>query len=340
MDQPLACHMPAKMTDRGVKATLSGYAIINQSLTTLVSTIQDTTTVNGNSLKGVPSLIRMKEWLQSLGHLDNAVNRLNVIHVSGIKGKGSTYAFTHSFLHAHSVRTGFPKKIGLYTGLHLQCFLTLLAFHTFIKEEVDAAIFEVHHGGEYDAINIIQNPVITGIMSLGMDHHKAGIFKLGAPAFSVTQDPGPAEVIQKHALDKGITLTFMSVNECLPTDGRVLTLELTKVDADIYHGVQSFRLTGRFKIIDEGKNVNNEQKCRALIFSHLNKVKPGHVIFTTYQEKDGEPIGKWNTSPCYRELIHGWWNTQPFEAIVAYTQMIWSAVFALMAVIMQRDLYG
>lgn len=264
------------------------------------------------------------------------------------------------------MRTGLPKKIGLYTGPHLQCvrkqiqiddhpvaeelftqyffevwdrimpadieldagvakqpqylqFLALLAFHTFIKEEVDAAIFEVHHGGEYDATNVIRNPVVTGITSLGMDHvtqlgptietiawHKAGIFKPGAPAFSVTQDPGPAEVMQKRALDKGTTLTFVSANECLPTDGRVLSvpvqrlncslaLELTKAflrtktpghtlsNADIYHGVQSFRLTGRFEIIDEGKlqwfvdgahnvlsleqtaewfarNINNEQK--------------------------------------------------------------------------------
>ncbi|KAH1593411.1 hypothetical protein KXX34_003072 [Aspergillus fumigatus] len=91
------------------------------SLTTPVSAVQDTTTVNGNSLKGLPSLVGMKEWLQSLGHLDNAVNGLNVIHVSGTKGKGSTCAFTCSFLRAHSVRTGLPKKIGLYTGPHLQC---------------------------------------------------------------------------------------------------------------------------------------------------------------------------------------------------------------------------
>jgi folylpolyglutamate synthase len=168
------------------------------------------------------------------------------------------------------MRTGFPKKIGLYTGPHLQCireriqiddhpvpedlftryffevwdrimpedikldsrvakqprylqFLALLAFHTFIREEVDAAIFEVHHGGEYDATNVIQSPVVTGITSLGMDHvaqlgptietiawHKAGIFKLGAPAFSVTQELGPAEVMRKRALDKGTTLTFPS----------------------------------------------------------------------------------------------------------------------------------
>ncbi|RHZ43372.1 LipA and NB-ARC domain protein [Aspergillus thermomutatus] len=332
--------------------------------------------------------------------LDNAVNSLNVIHVSGTKGKGSTCAFTRSFLHAHSMRTGFPRRIGLYTGPHLQCvreriqiddhpvpedlftryffevwdrimpkdveldsgvarqprylqFLALLAFHTFIREEVDAAIFEVHHGGEYDATNVIQNPVVTGITSLGMDHvaqlgptietiawHKAGIFKSGAPAFSVTQEPDPAEVMRKRALDKGTTLTFVSANECLPTDA----LELTKAflrtkapghtlsDADIRHGVENFRLTGRFEIIGEGqlqwfvdgahnvlsleqtaewfaRNANNEHKCRALIFSHLseerdgvtlvrslahalfrNEVKPGHVIFTTYQEKEDDPI--------------------------------------------------
>lgn len=62
---------------------------------------------------------------------------------------------------------------------------------------MDAAIFETHHGGEYDATNVISKPVVTGITSLGMDHvdqlgptlddvawHKAGILKTGAPAFS------------------------------------------------------------------------------------------------------------------------------------------------------------
>jgi folylpolyglutamate synthase len=56
------------------------------------------------------------------------------------------------------------------------------------------------------------------------------------------------------------------------------------------------------------------QRCRSLIFSHLseardgvtlvrslahalfkNKVKPDHVIFTTYQEKEDDSIGKQNS---------------------------------------------
>ncbi|KAH1309454.1 hypothetical protein KXX47_007065, partial [Aspergillus fumigatus] len=387
------------------------------SLTTSVSTVQDTTITKGNSLKGLPSVVGMKEWLQLLGHSDNAVNSLNVIHVSGTKGKGSTCAFTRAILRAHGMRTGFPKRIGLYTSPHLQCireriqlddhpvpedlftkyffevwdcvmpediqqdsgvarqprylqFLALLAFHTFIREGVQAAIFEVHHGGEYDATNVIQSPVATGITSLGVDHvaqlgptieaiawHKAGIFKPGAPAFSVNQKPGPADVMRKRALDKGTTLTFVSTNECLPTDGTVLSvpvqrlncslaLELSRAfvhakapghtisDEDICHGVESFSLTGRFEIINEGqvqwfvdgahnvlslgeaaewfaRNASNEQKYRSLIFSHLseardgvtlvrslahalfkNKVKPDHVIFTTYQEREDDSIDR------------------------------------------------
>lgn len=47
------------------------------------------------------------------------VNRLNVIHVAGTKGKGSTCAFTETFLRIHGERTGFPRKTGLYTSPHL-----------------------------------------------------------------------------------------------------------------------------------------------------------------------------------------------------------------------------
>ena len=69
--------------------------------------------------------------------------------------------------------------------------LTLLAFHTFIQEKVDVAIIEVGVGGELDATNIVDHPVVCGITSLGIDHkrflgstqvsiawHKGGIMKV------------------------------------------------------------------------------------------------------------------------------------------------------------------
>ncbi|EEH36787.2 folylpolyglutamate synthase [Paracoccidioides lutzii Pb01] len=218
------------------------------------------------------------------------------------------------------------NKEGARQPRYLQL-LTLLAFHTFISEEVDAAIFEVHNGGEYDATNAIEKPVVTGMTSLGMDHVarlgpiietiawlKAGILKPGAPAFSATQEPGPAEVMRKRALDKDTSLTFVSTNDCLPTHGRVLSVPVQRLNCslaalelikaflaeDIHCGVENFSLIGRFEIIDEGKlqwfvdgahntlslkkaaewfaentSTPNEHKRRALIFSQLSSERDG-----------------------------------------------------------------
>ncbi|GLB00811.1 hypothetical protein AtubIFM61612_005678 [Aspergillus tubingensis] len=276
----------------------------------------------------------MSEWLQTLGHSDSDISRLNIIHVTGTKGKGSTCEFTRSILHAHGLRTGFPSKIGLYTSPHIQCirerikinndlitenlftkyffevwdilmdtnipnadtkqqpprylqFLALLAFHTFIRENVDAAIIEVHQGGEFDATNVIQNPVVTGITSLGLDHldqlgptvesiawHKSGIFKPGAPALSVPQEESPSEVLHARAAEKKTSLTIVPLNHNLPTDSSVLgipvqllncslALELARTflkakapdqaikPEDISTALRHISLIGRFEIIDD-----------------------------------------------------------------------------------------
>ncbi|KAK9063400.1 hypothetical protein SSX86_017270 [Deinandra increscens subsp. villosa] len=85
-------------------------------------------------------------------------------------------------------------------------FLALLAFKVFAAEQVDVAIIEVGLGGKIDATNVIQTPIVCGITPLGYDHteilgntleeiagQKAGIFKKGVPAYTVSQ---PAEAMQ------------------------------------------------------------------------------------------------------------------------------------------------
>ncbi|KAE8330327.1 folylpolyglutamate synthase [Aspergillus sergii] len=297
---------------------------------------QNTTSPSdSHAVRGTLSLVGVKEWLKMLGYTDSDVNALNIIQITGTKGKGSTCAFTRSFLHTHGLRTGSPKWVGLYTSPHLQCIresiqideqlitedlftkylfevwerlmfpdleediagigqplnrqlLALLAFHTFIREDVDAAIFETHHGGEYDSTNVIENPVVTGITSLGIDHivqlgptieniawHKAGIFKTGAPAFSVPQDTGPAGVLRNYATEKMVPLTFVSTNSYLPANKRVLrvpvqrlncslALELSKgflhlkalghemEPEDISVALENFSWIGRFEVIEIG----------------------------------------------------------------------------------------
>ncbi|EAU84902.2 tetrahydrofolylpolyglutamate synthase [Coprinopsis cinerea okayama7 len=57
----------------------------------------------------------MLEYLGRIGYTPEKLNKLNVIHITGTKGKGSTSAFTDSIL-----RKAKPEwKVGLYTSPHL-----------------------------------------------------------------------------------------------------------------------------------------------------------------------------------------------------------------------------
>ncbi|KAH8819073.1 putative tetrahydrofolylpolyglutamate synthase [Xylogone sp. PMI_703] len=288
--------------------------------------------VKGESdLKGTPSIVGMRPWLDQMGHSPADIARLNPIHVAGTKGKGSTCAFIESFLRAHGQRTGFPKKTGLYTSPHLMFpeerirlnfmpisqdlftkyffevhdalsepysegfdqkprylqLCALVAFHAFIRERVDVAVFETHHGGEYDSTNVIEKPVVTTVTSLGMDHvlqlgpsieniawHKAGIFKPGAHAFSAPQGPEAAEVLRNRASEKGVPIQFTDRDPSLPPDSPQLEPDIQRVNAslglavarsfleqkapsgisemspsDILQGVSQFSWPGRFQLV-------------------------------------------------------------------------------------------
>lgn len=223
--------------------------------------------------KNQNAIPQMLEWTRRAGYPDpKAFDKLNMIHVTGTKGKGSTCAFVQSILARYPL-----QKVGLYTSPHLKSvreriringepiskqkfakyffelwdqleslesdldqfpdmgpgvkpvyfrFLTLLSFHVFLSEGVDTAIYEVGIGGEHDSTNIIVTPTVTGITSLGIDHvavlgstleeiawHKAGIFKRGVAAVSITQNNESVEkVIRDRAQEKQVSsLTFVNV---------------------------------------------------------------------------------------------------------------------------------
>jgi folylpolyglutamate synthase len=202
------------------------------------------------------------------------LEKLNVVHVAGTKGKGSTCAYVDSILFHHrknrrKVQT--PKNIGLFTSPHLIAvreriringialsrhlfakyffevwdalevaaksegpfekpayfrYLNLMSYHAFLREEVDVAIYEVGIGGEYDATNFVDRPVVTGISKLGIDHtfilgetidkiawHKAGIQKKGVPSLTVKQLPEAMEVIEHRAKEIGVKgLTVVEID--------------------------------------------------------------------------------------------------------------------------------
>ncbi|KAG7554261.1 Mur-like catalytic domain superfamily [Arabidopsis suecica] len=119
-------------------------------------------------------------------------------------------------------------------------FLALLAFKIFAAEEVDAAILEVGLGGKFDATNAVQKPVVCGISSLGYDHmeilgdtlgkiagEKAGIFKLGVPAFTVPQPDEAMRVLEEKASESEVNLQVVQ-----PLTARLLSGQKLGLDGE------------------------------------------------------------------------------------------------------------
>ncbi|KAF9888756.1 Folylpolyglutamate synthetase [Aspergillus nanangensis] len=102
-------------------------------------------------------------------------------------------------------------------------YLTLMAFHTYLSEGVNAAVIECGIGGEYDCTNVLEKPAATAITSLGIDHvnllgttidqiawHKGGIIKPGVKAFSVPQPASAEKVLHDRAAEKGTQLEIVA----------------------------------------------------------------------------------------------------------------------------------
>lgn len=197
----------------------------------------------------------LQRYIQIL-ELEEPIARLKVIHVAGTKGKGSTCTFTESILRSCGFRTGLftsPHLMDVRERFRLDgvdiseekflkyfwwCwnklqektdddipmppyfrFIALLAFKIFSAEQVDVAVLEVGLGGKFDATNVVKEPVVCGISSLGYDHmeilgntlgeiagEKAGIFKKGVPAYTAPQQEEAMVSLEKRASELGISL--------------------------------------------------------------------------------------------------------------------------------------
>lgn len=130
-------------------------------------------------------------------------------------------------------------------------FLTLLAFHAFLREGVTSAVIECGIGGEYDSTNVLPPDAVTAavVTQLGIDHvnmlgdtvekiawHKAGIFKEGVPAYTyqagrpVGSTDAVMKVLSERAAEKGTSLSAIG-------DGEVKA----------WQGVQNPQMEGAFQ---------------------------------------------------------------------------------------------
>ncbi|PFH62248.1 hypothetical protein XA68_14379 [Ophiocordyceps unilateralis] len=216
-------------------------------------------------------LAEMRRYLGRLGYEPADLTALNIIHVAGTKGKGSTCAYVDSILGQYRREHGLPRKVGLFTSPHLVAvreririnsmpiseelfakyffqvwdrlesstndtalsrsrliysrFLTLMSWHVFLSERVDVAVYETGIGGAYDATNVVEKPLASGISTIGVDHttvlghtlkqiawHKAGIMKSGRPAFTIPQVSDAADVLRQRAAETGARLKELDVD--------------------------------------------------------------------------------------------------------------------------------
>lgn len=173
-------------------------------------------------------LARVRKLLETL---ENPQERLPMVHIAGTNGKGSVTAMLTAILKAAGLKVGsftsphliqVRERIGINGNpilpddfqyeveslkQHLERlgwpredwptyfeFLNVLAYQFFVGKRVDITVFETGLGGRLDSTNVVSQPRLTVITSIGMDHmqhlgntlaaiagEKAGIIKQNVP---------------------------------------------------------------------------------------------------------------------------------------------------------------
>ncbi len=98
--------------------------------------------------------------------------------------------------------------------------LTAAALRHFADQAVDVVVLETGLGGRLDATNVV-TPLVTGMTHISLDHmnilgndvetiarEKAGIFKKGVSAISISQDTPVSRVLNQVAEETGAKLEF------------------------------------------------------------------------------------------------------------------------------------
>ena len=196
-----------------------------------------------------PGLERISALCDALG---NPERDLKFIHVAGTNGKGSTSSMLSYILKESGYR------VGLYTSPYIYRFnermainnesisddelvrlteklmpivremddkptefelITAMAFLYFKESGADVVVLEVGMGGRFDSTNVIDNPYLSIITGISLDHtaflgdtvekiayEKAGIIKSGSPVLYCGDDEAAFDVIKRVANEKDCRL--------------------------------------------------------------------------------------------------------------------------------------
>ena len=201
-------------------------------------------------------LERVKELLALLGQPQEKVK---IIHVAGTNGKGSFGAMLTSVLTEAGYKTGgfsSPAITDITDSYRINCneitkerfaeiigiiapvcekmaekptefeIMAAAAYVLFAEEGCDAAVVECGMGGDTDATNVMEKPVLSVITNVQSDHcgflgntigeiavHKSGIIKHGCPAYFGDTAPDALKVVKAKADEMSAPLTIADDSE-------------------------------------------------------------------------------------------------------------------------------
>lgn len=233
-----------------------------------------------------PGLSRITELLSRLG---NPEKDLKIIHVAGTNGKGSFCAMLAEILRHSGYRTGlftspyieqFEERIQIngtliseeelaeiVTEIAPLCremkdpptefeILTAIGYTYFHKKEVDLAVVECGMGGRLDSTNVIDNPLLSVITGISLDHtaflgdtveaiaaEKAGIIKPSRPVLYGGRDESARRVIAARADKLGAAFAVKDYEAIQSTK---VTLDGTTFDYKEYKNI-SLSLLGSYQ---------------------------------------------------------------------------------------------
>ncbi|OYW56301.1 MAG: bifunctional folylpolyglutamate synthase/dihydrofolate synthase [Hyphomicrobium sp. 32-62-53] len=253
------------------------------------------------------SLGRIERLLAKLGNPHEKLPP--VVHIAGTNGKGSTTAFLKAMLSAAGLRVhvytsphlvrfherielagpdGVSQPIGedqlvdvltrtqaVNDGDDITQFeiTTAAAFLAFAETPADVILLEVGLGGRLDATNVVQQPALTIITPVSMDHaeklghtigliaaEKAGILKRGVPCIVAQQDDEALAVIVDTAHRTGAKpIVWGQDFDAFEQNGRLVVQTETRVlDLPLP------ALVGRHQIVNAGTAVTAALQIEAL----------------------------------------------------------------------------
>ncbi len=224
-----------------------------------------------------PGLEVERALMESLGHPERSFAAL---HVAGTNGKGSICAMMAAILQAAGLTTGLytsPHLVRFNERMRINGvpvkdeellelwrageeaerrafphrereatffeFTTALAFEFFRRKKIQVAVVEVGMGGRLDATNVIEEPLVTVLAPIGLDHReylgpdipsiareKCGIIKPGRPVVYAQNEWAAEEAILRMA-DERRCRTIKAAEEVRVVrirqtlDGQILRVE-------------------------------------------------------------------------------------------------------------------